>query len=91
MSSVDAAASGMPYPVVAVDGEATVSLDQFVGETTFVVTKSGAESRVHGVGAADGNMIKFKEKAANGGKDVRDWLIHHNRDGAFTAECAASF
>ena len=91
MSSVDATASGMPYPVIAVGGQATAHLDQFVGETTFVVAKSGAESQVHGAGVADGNTVRFNEKATGGGKDVRNWVIRQAADGAFTAESVASF
>jgi hypothetical protein len=91
MSSVDATASGVPYPVIAVGDVAPVSLDEFIGDVVFVVVKSGAQSRVHGVGYLHEGAVRFQEKAGDGGKDVRTWHIRQDGDGTFTAESATTF
>jgi hypothetical protein len=91
MSSVDATASGLPYPIVAVGDEAPVVLDQFIGDTMFVVVKSGAASQVHGVGYLYEDGVRFQEKASDGGKDVRTWQIRRDDLGAFSAESATTY
>jgi hypothetical protein len=91
MSPVDAAASGFPYQVVTVNGQAPTSLEQFVGDGAFVVRKSGTESTVTGVGSLDDATVRFREKSLAAGKDVRVWQIHQNPDGTYTAQTVPVF
>ena len=91
MDSADATASGLPYPVLAVAGAAPVTLEQFVGQTTFTVDKSGAESSVRGVGARDGDAVRFQEKADGDGKDTRVWQIREGAEGSFTAATVSTY
>ncbi len=86
MSSVDATASGLPYLVVAVGDQRPSALEQFVGETSFVVSKSGTDSSVSGAGTLDEDGVRFFEKSLSDGKDVRVWQIRHAADGSYTAE-----
>jgi len=88
MSVADATASGVPYPVLSVSGAAPTQLDQFVGETEFVLSKAGVESTVCGVGAESPGGVRFHEKSAEYGKDVRVWNVAAGPDGAFTAASA---
>ena len=91
MGSVDATASGLPYRVVTVDGEQPASLEQFAGEVSFIVNKSGTESTVAGVGTLHDAAVRFREKEASASKDVRVWQIRQNTDGAYTAETISTF
>jgi hypothetical protein len=91
MSSVDATASGLPYLVVMVGGEMPASLEQFVGEASFTVSKSGTESSVSGFGALHETEVRFQEKGLRDGKDVRVWHIRQTADGTYTAETISSF
>ena len=91
MNSADATASGLPYSIVAVSGEAPNSLDQFVGTLSFTVDKGNAHSAVSGVGIRNSDGIRFQEKDTVDGKDVRVWQIRHVSDGAWTAETVSAF
>jgi hypothetical protein len=91
MTSTDATASGVPYPILAVSGETPVTLDQFVGEVGFTVNKSGAESAVLGVGVRNEDAVRFHEKVGGDGMDVRVWRIGHDAEGMFTAETVSTF
>ncbi len=86
MSSVDATASGLPYLVLLVGGQPPSALEQFVGETSFVVSKSGTDSSVAGVGTLDADGVRFFEKGLGDSKDVRVWQIRQTAEGAYTAE-----
>ena len=91
MNTVDATASGLPYPVMTVAGEPPSGLDQFVGEVEFRILKSGAESAVHGVGARSDDSVRFSEKTEGSGKDVRVWQIRAGNGGGFVATSMATF
>jgi hypothetical protein len=91
VNSADATASGLPYPVVAVSGEAPLSLDQFVGTLSFTVEKGSAQSEVSGVGSRNAAGVRFQEKDATDGKDVRVWQIRQSSQGSLTAESIAAF
>ncbi len=91
MTSVDATASGLPYPVLTVGGQPPVSLEQFVGDASFTVSKSGTESSVAGCGTLRDGEVRFQEKGLGDGKDVRVWQIRQTRDSAYTAESISRF
>jgi hypothetical protein len=91
VNSADATASGLPYPVVAVSGEAPRSLDQFVGTSSFTVDKGSGESSVSGVGVRNDDGVRFQEKAGLDGKDVRVWQIRQVAEQRLTAESIAAF
>ncbi len=91
MSSADATASGLPYPVATAGGQPPLSLEQFTGEASFTVNKSGSDSSVAGFGTLHDGEVLFQEKRLGDGKDVRVWRIRRTADGLFTAETVASF
>jgi hypothetical protein len=91
MTSVDATASGVPYRVVTVNGEPAASLEQFAGETSFSVSKSGTESWVVGFGVLHDDVVRFHEKGTGGSKDVRVWQVGQPAEGTFTAETISSY
>jgi hypothetical protein len=91
MSSVDATASGLPYRVVTVNGELPTSLEQFAGEVSFTVSKSGTESSVAGVGTVHESAVRFQEKELSVSKDVRVWQIRQSAEGTYTAETISQF
>jgi len=84
--------SGQVYRVVSVNGSAPSTLEQFIGEASFVVLSYGAgSSRVRGEGSAHGEGVRFQEKDVdNAGKDVRVWQVAEV-DGDFTATAIAAF
>ena len=89
----DAVASGMPYRVVDIAGRAPHSLDQFVGDTHFVVDKAGALSTVNGQGAVRGECVRFHEKGgvAGAGRDTRVWTITQTDVGEFVAATVSEY
>jgi hypothetical protein len=81
--------SGVPYPVTAVDGSESPSLEALVGETEFTVDVRGTAYVVQGAGNWVDERIRFHEK--NGlGRDVRVWHVSAV-DGGLTAEHVAAF
>jgi hypothetical protein len=84
-------ASGKPYSVVDVEDHAPASLDDFVGERTFGLSVGTRTSRVRGVGRRDGDTVRFVEKDAAAGKDVRVWRVKSSEDTGFIAEHSAVF
>ena len=87
-------ASGKPYLVTGlVTGEAT-TLDQFLGDAEFTLDGEGGPVvvRGHGVPLEDGGAgtVRFHEKDAVGGKDVRVWHVRSGERG-FVAESIAAF
>jgi hypothetical protein len=84
-------ASGKPYPVIDLDDRAPRGLDDFVGDRAFNIATGAGTSQVRGVGRIDGDAVRFVEKDAAAGKDVRVWLVRQNGDTGFTAEQSAAF
>jgi hypothetical protein len=86
-------ASGKPYLVVVPPaGDDLPSLDAFLGDAEFGID-SGADQEpmlVRGHGVSHGELVRFHEKDAVGGKDVRVWHITQ-RPGGFVAESVAAF
>ena len=85
-------ASGKPYLVVAPAAGENSSLDAFLGDAEFSID-SGADREpmlVRGHGVSHGELVRFHEKDAVGGKDVRVWHISQ-RPGGFVAESVAAF
>lgn len=91
-SASDPVVSGRAYRVVSVDDSVPSTLEQFVGEVSFVVLGNGAASScIRGQGDAHDTGVRFHEKdVENTGKDVRAWELAEV-DGAFTATAVAAF
>ena len=83
-------ASGKPYPVAEPPAGATPSLDSFLGDAEFSIDTGGEPVLVRGHGVSHGELVRFHEKDAVGGKDVRVWHVSP-RDGGFVAESIAAF
>jgi hypothetical protein len=65
-SAADGVASGLPYSVVEVDPRAPHSLDQFLGNSEFVINKMGTLSVVCGQGTHGNQIVRFHEKSDRG-------------------------
>jgi hypothetical protein len=83
-------ASGKPYPVRGVAAGTGSSLDTFLGDAEFSIDTGGEPLLIRGHGVLHGELVRFHEKDAVGGKDVRVWHVR-GRDGAFVAESIAAF
>jgi len=79
--------SGKPYPVRSVHDRTPGHLDDFVGDTTFVLDLDGEDYVVCGPGIHVDPGVRVFEKADEGvGKDIRAWMVCPTPDGdAFTA------
>jgi hypothetical protein len=82
--------SGVPCPVSSVAGVAPTVLAQFTGETEFTVSVHGEPYLVRGCGSTLHEQVRFHEKDAVLGRDVRVWHVSPSGDG-FTAEHIAAF
>jgi hypothetical protein len=90
-TSTNAVVSGVSCPVSTVAGTDPVLLAQFLGETEFTVESAGEQHRVSGFGSTlDARVVRFHEKDAVLGKDVRVWHITRSGSG-FAAEHIAAF
>jgi len=79
--------SGVPYQVRQVRDHEVVGLDDFLGETTFVLDVDGDEYRVCGPGIPDGDGVRVFEKDEEGiGKDIRVWTVQRGAGDVYTAE-----
>ena len=89
----DAVASGMPYRVIDIAGRAPHSLDQFVGDTYFVVDKGGTRSTVRGQGSLRGETVRFHEKGGTDGtgRDSRVWTVTQSGAGEFVAATVSEY
>ena len=87
-SAPRAVVSGTPYRIVRVADREPFALDDFIGETTFVLDLDGGPYTVYGAGTTAPIGVRFHEKDAEGsGKDIRVWAIHrHPSEPAFIAE-----
>ena len=92
MTSTASAAvvSGVPCPVRSVAGVTPSVLAQFIGETEFTVEVQGAPYLVRGCGSTLHEQVRFHEKDAVLGRDVRVWHVSPDGDG-FCAEHVAAF
>jgi len=83
--------SGRCYRIVQVHGREPADLDDFVGDTEFVLDLDGARYDVHGTGASGPAGPRFHEKESMGyGRDVRVWAIHADPQGGFIADHVTS-
>lgn len=91
-AAADPVSSGRPYRILAAGGSKPSAFEQFVGETSFTISKDGAESQIFGRGTAHGTGVRFQEKdIEHGGKDVRTWHLAQEPAGGFTATPTAAF
>lgn len=79
--------SGKPYAVRLVHDRVPDRLDDFLGDTTFVLDLDGEDYTVCGPGIpAEPGVRVFEKSDAGAGKDIRAWLVCPPGDGtAFTA------
>jgi hypothetical protein len=83
-------ASGKPYPVAVPPAGDPVSLDLFLGDAEFAIDGTDGQLLIRGHGVPLGDLVRFHEKDALGGKDVRVWHVSQQGDG-FVAETVAAF
>ena len=88
--TVSSVVSGVAYRVTSVGGSAPSGLDALVGETEFTIDLGGSSYVVHGAGNHLDDRIRFHEKDAVMGKDVRVWHVQSSADG-LQAEHIAAF
>jgi hypothetical protein len=90
-SSASAVAPGRPYHVRACRGRVPAALADFQGETDFVLSTGTGTTVIRGIGAAQGDVVRFREKdVAHDGEYVRVWHITVEADGGFTAATGPS-
>ena len=79
--------SGKPYHVRSVRDRVPDALDDFLGQTTFVLDMDGQDYVVQGPGIDADPGVRVYEKCDEGfGKDIRAWLVCPVSDGdGFTA------
>jgi hypothetical protein len=83
-------ASGKPYRVALPPAGGSCSLLPFLGDTEFSIDTGGEPLLIRGHGVLHGELVRFHEKDAVGGKDVRVWHICV-RNGGLVAETVAAF
>jgi len=82
--------SGMSVPVLAVEGRTPDSLEEFVGDVSFLVDLDPPHL-VRGCGTVRGSTVRFHEKDLdNSGKDIRVWVVR-TQGSRFVAEHDAQF
>ena len=82
--------SGVPYQVRRVRDHDVLALEDFLGDTSFVLDLGGDEYRVCGPGIADGDEVRVYEKDEQGvGKDIRVWTVRRGAGDVYTAEHCA--
>lgn len=90
-AAADPVPSGKPFPVLHVAGRRPGDLGDFVGDDVHLtIDCSGTQTLVAGCGAALTGAVRFHEKDASSGKDVRLWRIIESAAGKFVAEQVAS-
>lgn len=86
-AAADPIPSGLQHPVMLVARRPPADLADFVGDgVVLTIARSGVEHVVTGCGARTGDAVRFYEKDAGSGKDVRTWRIEGAAGGGFTAE-----
>ena len=84
-------ASGVPYLVTSGgDVGEPIELDDFLGDTAFVITTQGGPYVVRGHGSRLDELVRFHEKDQRRGTDVRVWHISASTNG-FKAEHIAAY
>ena len=78
--------SGVPYPVLEVNGVRATGLSDFVGTVAFQIDKGGAPYVIDGEGRERDGGVRVHEKNGRGGKDVRVWRVFAGPDGGYLAE-----
>jgi hypothetical protein len=79
--------SGVPYQVRQVRDHEVSGLEDFLGDTTFVLDMDGEEYRVWGPGVRDGDDVRVYEKDEQGfGKDIRVWTVCRGTGDSWIAE-----
>jgi len=74
--------SGKPYLVRSVRDRVPDQLDDFLGETTFLLDLDGEDYTVRGPGIPADPGVRVFEKSEDGvGKDIRAWLVCPTADG----------
>ena len=73
--------SGVPYPVLDVDGAPTDDLSAFIGTVAVTIDKRGAPYVIDGEGRARDDVVRLHEKNGKVGKDVRVWRISRSEEG----------
>jgi len=69
-------ASGCLYTVTEVSGHQPDRLEEFVGDTAFIVARDRQTCYVGGTGVRTGRDVRFHQKDAATGKDIRAWRIN---------------
>ena len=82
--------SGVPYPVTSVGGATPSGLTEFLGDTAFTIDMAGRAYDVQGAGSDLEGQVRFHEKSAVMGKDVRVWHVTREGEG-FQAVHVAAF
>jgi hypothetical protein len=80
--------SGVPYPVMEVNGAPVTSLAEFVGTVAFRIDNYGSPYVIGGEGRERDGGVRVHEKNGRGGKDVRVWRVYVGPDGEYLAETA---
>lgn len=82
----DLVVSGVPMPVLEVDGRVPQALADVATARHLLVQDRDRTRTVAGVGHEADGTVRFHEKAEDGaGKDLRVWCVRPTDDG-FTAE-----
>jgi hypothetical protein len=82
-----AVVSGVPYQVREVRDREVLGLEDFLGDTTFVLDMDGDEYRVCGPGVPDDDGVRVFEKDEQGvGKDIRVWTVRRCTGDVYMAE-----
>ena len=90
-SNRESVASGRPYLVVEVSGRQPEELDDFVGDVWFVAVMDVHTYRIEGTGARDAVGVRFSQKEAATGKDLRTWQISVVGSGEFEAQTISAW
>jgi hypothetical protein len=90
-SAPDPVDCGRSYGVVLAQDAGATTLGHFVGQTAFTIDKDGVESQISGDGVARDGGVRFHEKDALHGKDVRVWQISAEPSGGFSAASTSAF
>jgi hypothetical protein len=90
-AAADPVSSGRPYRILETAGGEPSALEQFLGETSFTISKGGGQSQICGQGTANEMGVRFQEKEVKNGKDVRTWQLTQEPEGGFTATPTAAF
>jgi hypothetical protein len=83
--------SGPPYRVIQVAGHTPLSIDEFIGDTSFVIERGDETHTIAGVGAGTVDGVRFYQKDIDHhGKDIRVWHIAEITSARFFAEHTAA-